>query len=161
LSAWILGGWAIPPASHFLLPHPHYPQAEFVLLAPGATSDFVSSVPELGRALLLIAIALAIVEGGKALLFARHRYSKVLHVLAVIYQLTLALDILRKYVYDWFLYLLHVAIRLPLDPQRFFNKDRLLPIQSPWPSFFVLLVLIAAQLADYRRVTQESEQRRS
>lgn len=154
LLSWAVAQMIVDPSASAFLPHPLHPMTQLVILRPGAKSDIVSVIPTFVRALFLGGLGVAVSELAKRAAFKIGRYSWDIHFAIVIYQGTLMLDVLRFYVYDWFLYVLHFAGVAPLSAADFFANRRLLPLTSPWPSLIAALLVgffVTSRLTRFNR----------
>lgn len=137
LAAWLLV--AIPSTSiQKLLPPNRY---EFGLprvcvpYTPG--TDVVSLVPDLFSALAIIFLSLLLCEIAKILTIALPGRRTFFYVAFSVYQLTLVVDSLRKFAWDWYGYALYFARLISLSYDR--PEPEILPIPSPWLSLLALM----------------------
>lgn len=123
--------WLPPERYEFALPRVNVPYT------PG--SDVVSGVPDLFSSLALCLVSILLAELAKVILLARIQSVKC-HVLIVLYQMSLLLDVFRKHTWDWYGYLLYFSRLISLSYDR--PRPELIPIPSPWLSFLLLIACI-------------------
>lgn len=107
-------------------------------------TDVVSTVPFLFSAAALALAGLLVVEVAKLLVTASPTRRTALPLALSVFQITLAIDILRKYAWDWYGYGLYFARLISLSYER--PKPEVLPVPTPWCSFIMLLVCLALLL---------------
>jgi hypothetical protein len=91
------------------------------------------------RVLLVVAICLLLVEIGKV---NAGKYGGArLYTLLLSYQLLLALDTVRGHARDWWVWGLSKIGIVDLQTMPDW-KENVIPLQSPWPSFFGLCILV-------------------
>jgi len=140
--------WLPPKRYEFGLPRVCVPYT------PG--TDVVSLVPDLFSALAMICLCLLLADLAKILAAARSGRSILVSVAFLVYQVTLVIDIMRKYAWDWYGYSLYFArlVKLRYDKPR----PEVLPISSPWLSLLALLMCmgLCVSLDLYRRQAKSS-----
>jgi hypothetical protein len=115
---------------------PHVP---LVSVPAGSVTDVMSSVTGVFRVLLVVAICLLLVEIGKV---NAGKYGGArLYTLLLSYQLLLALDTVRGHARDWWVWGLSKIGIVDLQTMPDW-KENVIPLQSPWPSFFGLCILV-------------------
>jgi hypothetical protein len=140
LFAWLLVAlptdsifdWLPPERYEFALPRVSVPYT------PGA--DVVSAVPDLFSALTLAVTCVLLAEIAKGLTWSCNAWKGPIHLSFVLYQCTLLLDVLRKYSWDWYGYLLYYARIIELSHER--PRPEVLPLPAPWLSFLALLLCV-------------------
>lgn len=139
-AAWLLVALPVASALEWLPPSRY----EFALprvcvpYTPGA--DVVSLVPDLFSALTIATLCLLLVEVAKVMAAVLPGRRTWCYISFAIYQAALVVDVLRKYAWDWYGYLLYFARLVTLSYDR--PRPEILPLSSPWLSFLVLLVCL-------------------
>ncbi len=123
-------------------------------LYPG--TDVVSLVPDFFSALTFAGLCLLLVEPAKMMASVLPGQRIARHLSFVVYQAMLVVDILRRYAWDWYGYLLYFLRLVNLD----YNQPRpeILPLPPPWLSFMALLLCLG--LCVYARDQPDSRARR-
>ncbi len=103
-------------------------------------TDVVSTVPLLFGAASLVLVSLLIVEAAKFLVALAPLRRPALSLALSAFQITLAVDILRKYAWDWYGYGLYFARLITLSYEH--PKPDVLPIPTPWCSFIILILCL-------------------
>lgn len=103
-------------------------------------TDVVSLVPDLFSALTLAALCVLVAELAKVMASALPGRRSLRHLCLTLYQITLVLDILRKYAWDWYGYLLYFARLISLSHDR--PRPEVIPIPPPWLSLLLLCVCV-------------------
>lgn len=141
LVGWVLVAAAPECAVERLPPERWEPRLPAVSAPYEYGSDVVSLVPNLFVALTLGAAACLLVEFSKAVVVRCSRLGIVKYVVLTLMQIGLIVDALRAYAADWYVYILHFARVAPLSWQK--PWPEILPLPSPWPSFFLLAISVA------------------
>ena len=152
LVAWLLSasaswwGSILPPHSDT---QPHVP---LVSVPVGTVTDVMSSVSGIFRVLLAVIVCLLFVEVGKV--FAAKYGGPRLYALVLCYQLVLAFDTVRGQARDWWGWGLSNMGVVNLQTIGDW-KENFIPVQSPWPSFLVLCILVLITVAVARSGSEE------
>lgn len=124
--------WLPPSRYEFSLPRVCVPYT------PG--TDVVSLVPDFFSALTFAGLCLLLVEPAKMMAAVLPGQRIVRHLSFLVYQATLVVDVLRRYAWDWYGYLLYFLRLVNLN----YNQPRpeILPLPPPWLSFMALLLCL-------------------
>lgn len=141
--AWLFD-WLPPARYEFGLPLVCVPYT------PG--TDVVSLVPDLFSALALACLCVLMVEIAKAMISALPGRQTWSYTLLSIYQASLLIDVLRKYAWDWYGYLLYFTRLITLSYDR--PRPEVLPIPPPWLSFLLFLACVGISVWDLFRRQQ-------
>lgn len=133
--------WLPPNRYEFGLPRVCVPYT------PG--SDVVSLVPDLFSALAVAGLCLVLSEIAKFLISRLTVHNTPLCLALSAYQVTLVVDALRSYAWDWYGYFLYFArfIELRYDEPR----PEIIPIPAPWMSLTALLLFLCLYVATFFR----------
>jgi hypothetical protein len=156
LAAWLVV--AAPPVSiQQLLPPNRY---EFGLprvcvpYTPGA--DVVSLVPDLFSALVIAFSCLLLSEIAKMTARPIPGRRLLFYATCYFFQISLTIDVLRKFAWDWYGYLLYFMRIIDLSYDR--PRPEVIPIPSPWLSLIALgLFLISLFVSTHRPRPQLEE----
>lgn len=144
--AWLFG-YSLLLADGALLGESRTPKLPSVAVPYDPKLDVVSFVPDLFLALSVAVACVLIVEIAKFTTSKLGTRSGTGYVVLLLFQVVLALDLVRAYAYDWFIYLLSFARLIDLSRRSGIIQDRWVPIPSPWVSFIWLAVTMVALVA--------------
>jgi len=152
LSAWLiialrldfLMAWLPPVRYEFALPRVCVPYA------PG--SDVVSGVPDLFSALTLGISCIVLAEVAKGIFCSGCTRKVLVQCSFVVYQACLLLDVMRRYAWDWYGYLLYFCRLIELSYER--PRPEVLALPAPWLSFLSLLLCMGIAFTSLPRVAE-------
>lgn len=135
---WFLVYWGVPPIWQDRV-DPVGPLVPLVSVPEGVAPDIWSSVPGLLRVALSAFQGIVLVELARITLVILRRMDPLLFVATAAYELSLALDWLRIWAADWFIW---VFYRLRLT--RLCEDPICLPVEGekPWISLSVLVITL-------------------
>lgn len=154
LAAWLLV--AIPSISvqEWLPPNRYEFGVPRVCVPYTPGTDVVSLVPDLFSALAIACLCLVLTEVAKVSVIGLPGHLP-LYGTFLIFQATLVVDVLRKYAWDWYGYLLYYLRLTNLSYDQ--PRPEILPIPSPWLSMFVLLGCASLYTISLRAKTRSGE----
>jgi hypothetical protein len=138
--AWLPAALSFPSALEWLPPNRYEFSVPRVCVPYTPGADVVSLVPDLFSALTIASLCLLLVEVAKAMAAKLPRWSNVCHSSFVVYQVTLIVDVLRGYAWDWYGYLLYYARLITLSYS--LPRPEILPLATPWLSLVALVVCL-------------------
>jgi len=147
VAVFIFGGWLFAASSVLtdglsdaLLRHRYLPALPTVAAPYDPTTDVVSVIPFLFRALLLAGVGAGIAGGGKMFLAIRGRTTPLAYTMLTAIQGVLFIEVFRALAPDWAIYAVHFARLLTLSDKTY-ALGRRLPWGAPWISFAICILL--------------------
>jgi len=149
IAAFVIAGWLVAllsvttgGGSDFLLPHRYLPALPTVAAPYDPTSDVVSVVPLLFRALALAVAAAAVASMGKAWAAVNLSPSSLSYGALTLVEVALFTDVFRALAPDWTVYALHFGHIITLSA-RSYELSRRIAWGAPLPSLLVVLGALA------------------
>jgi hypothetical protein len=144
LVSWLLVAVPSPSILEWLPPNRYEFGLPRVCVPYTPGTDVVSLVPDLFSALAIAFLCLLLTEIAKTMIAAVPGRRALTHVAFSVYQATLVVDIIRKYAWDWYGYLLYFARLIQLSYDR--PRPEVLPVSSPWLSLLALLACMSVHV---------------
>lgn len=142
--AWLPLAWPVRSAMEWLPPNRYEFSLPRVCVPFSPGTDVVSLVPDLFSALSIALLCILLAEFAKFVNSMRQEPSAACYLSFVLYQVTLLVESMRLYAWDWYGYLLYF-LRL-IDLSHDSPRPDVIPLPSPWLSFLALLLCLALQM---------------
>jgi hypothetical protein len=164
VAVFLLAGWLFAALcvqtdglGDFFLRHRYLPALPTVAAPYDPTTDVVSVVPFLFRAVLCSGVAAVIAGGGKMLLAISGRATPLSYVALTAAQAVLFGDVFRALAPDWTVYAAHVVRLITLSEQTYLYSRRV-SWGAPWISLAVCVVSNCIVIWHVRRIERVDAQ---
>jgi hypothetical protein len=148
LASWLFAAIPSPSIQEWLPPNRYEFGLPRVCVPYTPGTDVVSLVPDLFSALTIVCLCLLLSEVAKIMSTVLPGRRIAFYVAFSIYQATLVIDVLRRFSWDWYGYLLYFARLTKLSYNR--PQPEVLPIPSPWLSLLALLACTVLYISNLR-----------
>lgn len=100
----------------------------------------MSAVPDLFATLSIAAVGVLLAETAKLRVAALPSHRLLCYGSFLLFQISLIIDALRRYAWDWYGYLLYFVRLITLSHAE--PRPEVLPVSPPWLSFLVLIACL-------------------